>query len=64
MTKEDLVEDINFWALFAEPQSEDNLDQLQIHYSKMFLDKTGEVPDFEIVDNKGSIKLLWNTHYF
>lgn len=57
MTKYELLTEINFFASTADPQSEMNLETLYMHYCDMFLTYCGELPNFEIVDSKGTVEL-------
>lgn len=57
MTKQELTQEINHWASSSEPQSEQNLDVLYVHYCEMFLEYVGDLPEFKIVDTKGRIEL-------
>lgn len=57
MTKEELVNELNYQMFQAEIQSENILEELQVYYSKLFLEKCNEVPEFKL-DLKGRIELL------
>jgi hypothetical protein len=58
MKTNDLVQELNDWASYAENQSEENLCQLYFHYVNMFQQYCGVVPNFELIDNRGSLKLI------
>ena len=57
MTKYELLEEINYWAESAEPQTEENIAQLYFHYMDMFHNYCNEVPEFEITSPKGHVEL-------
>lgn len=52
-----LAEEINFQCEKADPQDENNLATLEYHYNKMFLEYCGKQVSFEIINEKGQIKL-------
>ncbi len=58
MTKEELTQEINYWASGSDPQSQANLDVLYQHYCEMFLQYVGDLPNFILLDDKGRIKLV------
>lgn len=58
MTKEELVQELNFFADKAEPQTEDNIVQLYFHYVEMFKTYCNHIPVFEITSNKGHIEIV------
>ena len=58
MKPNELVEELNFFAKNSYIQSEENIEELYVHYASMFLVYCGVLPQFEITDKKGSIKLL------
>lgn len=57
MTPQQLANEINSQVEKAEPQSEDNLETLYLHYCELFVRMCGELPVFEM-DNKGRITLV------
>lgn len=57
MTIQELINEINYFAETADPQSEENLDVLFNVYCHMFLNKIGYIPEFKIVNEKGKVEL-------
>jgi hypothetical protein len=57
MTVKELVDEINWFCRYSDAQSEENIQQLYFHYYKMFQDYCGRVPIFEIINQKGQVKL-------
>lgn len=53
-----LAEELNAFAEKAQPQEGEALAQLYFHFYDMFQEYCGYVPMFEIVSNKGHVKLL------
>lgn len=58
MLVKDLISELNYMAETASGQSEENCLQLYFHYVDMFQQYCGEVPNFELTDNRGSLKLI------
>lgn len=58
MQVNELIEELNFQVSTAEVQSDENLRELHHHYLKMFQIYCNEIPNFELVGNKGEIKLI------
>lgn len=58
MRPEELVAELNEFAKTSDPQTEDTIVQLYFHYVSMFEQYCGIVPNFEIVDNQGTVKLI------
>lgn len=52
-----IAEEINFQAERREELTDRNLDMLKEYYTNMFKSLCGVIPKFQIVDNKGRIKL-------
>lgn len=58
MSVQELTDELNYQVSSAEDQTEDNLRELHNYYVKMFQIYCNEVPNFELIGNKGEIKLI------
>lgn len=58
MTPQELIVELNEFAKSSDVQTEDAIVQLYFHYVQMFKEYCGFTPPFEIIDQKGSVKLI------
>lgn len=58
MKVSELVDEINYLLAGAEEQSEEVLGELEGMYRVWFEIHCGEIPDFEIVNKKGQVRLI------